>query len=261
MFPLVHYYINKQVFGRVSPLCALGGLWPDLAAAAGGDRDAAHYQGAEFYAWCCQHLPQAKDAALGVIAHGVEPACVDYYADEYWPDHVRGYMFRQALGYLPQVAACTGLEGETSLPPLPRGGEPPRNNVWWKAHNCVEIAYEILTSQAQPQLAAELLAALAHTEAVELLAQALQGWQGLEPRRVRQVFAQAPESYALPDAGAACQAAKQALVMKHRFSKFQVDQPALAALLEQIARDEADSYASFISLLTEKTAAQLRAFA
>lgn len=257
MYPLVHYYVNQQIFGRVSHLTALGALWPDLAVGAGGDRNEAHTQGAAFFTWCRQNMPQALDAARGMIGHGVDPPCVDYYADEAWPDHVRGYMFREALPYLPQVAACTGLDGETDIPLLPPGGEPPRSNVWWKAHNLVEMAYEMITARLHPQLGAELLTAVADAQAVETLARALHGWEGLTISSIRRVFAAVPSSYALLDAGAQAQAQMQAASMHHRFTEFKVDIPALAALLERISADQAEKYQPFVKLLVERTRRQL----
>lgn len=260
MYPLVHYYVNQQVFGEVSHLTALGALWPDLAVGAGGNRDDAHSQGAEFYAWCLDNMPEALDAARGMIGHGIAPPCVDYYADEFWPDHVRGYMFREALPYLPQVAACTGLDGDTDIPLLPPGGEPPRSNVWWKAHNLVEMAYEMITARRHPNLGAQLVEAVADEEAVNTLARALNRWQGLSVQPVTDIFAAVPTSYALIDAEAMAQAKMQAASMHHRFSSFNVDIPALAALLEKISEDQADKYPIFMSFLVERTREQMRPY-
>ncbi|MBQ1501428.1 MAG: hypothetical protein IIZ45_02285, partial [Firmicutes bacterium] len=217
MYPLVHYYVNQQVFGHVSHLTALGALWPDLAVGAGGNRDDAHSQGVAFYEWCRLNMPGVLDAARGMIGHGIDPPCVDYYADEFWPDHIRGYMFREALPYLPQVAACTGLDGDVDIPLLPPGGEPPRSNVWWKAHNLVEMAYEMITARQHPTLGAQLLEAVADDDAVDALAQALNRWQGLAVQPIIDIFAAVPTSYALIDAEAMAQAKMQAASMHHRF--------------------------------------------
>lgn len=260
MYPLVHYYVNQQVFGEVSHLTALGALWPDLAVGAGGDRDGAHSQGVAFFYWCRANMPEALDAARGMIGHGIDPPCVDYYADEYWPDHIRGYMFREALPYLDQVAACTGLDGETNIPLLPRGGEPPRSNVWWKAHNLIEMAYEIITSRHDPQIGTHILEAVADTQALSLFAQAIHGWQGLEIRSITDIFSAVPVSYALVDAEALAQAKVQAASMHHRFSSYDVDIPALAALLERISSDQAGKYPIFIDLLVERTREQMRPY-
>ncbi len=52
MFPLVHYFVNRQIYGSVPTLMALGGIFPDLAAGAGMNRDKAHEMGANFHTWC-----------------------------------------------------------------------------------------------------------------------------------------------------------------------------------------------------------------
>lgn len=260
MYPLVHYYVNTQVFGEVSHLMALGALWPDLAVGAGGDRDEAHTQGVAFYDWCRCNFPEAMDAARGMISHGIDPPCVDHYADEFWPDHVRGYMFRTALLYLPQVAACTGLDGATDIPLLPRGVEPPRSNVWWKAHNFVEMAYEMITARQHPDLGRRLVEAATDRQAVATLARALQGWHGLPVQPILDIFASVPDSYALIDSGAQAQARVQAASMHHRFTSFRMDLPAMAELLEQISRDQADRYPIFMAFLVKRTSQQIQAF-
>ena len=260
MYPLVHYYINKQVFGEVSHLTAVGALWPDLAVAAGGDRDEAHTRGVDFFNWCRANMPEAIDAALGMISHGIDPPCVDYYADEYWPDHIRGYMFREALPYLEQVAACTGLDGDTNIPLLPRSGEPPRSNVWWKAHNLVEMAYEIITSRLDQLVGTQLLEAVADTRAVAVLAQAIHSWQGLDIKSITDIFSAVPSSYALLDSDAMEQAKIQAASMHHRFSSYNVDIPALAALLEKISCDQEEKYPIFMDLLAGRTREQLQPY-
>ena len=260
MYPLVHYYVNQQIFGRVSHLTALGALWPDLAVGAGGDRDEAHSQGVAFFEWCRSHMPKALDAARGMIGHGIDPPCVDHYADEYWPDHVRGYMFREALPYLQEVADCTGLDGDTVIPLLPPGAEPPRSNVWWKAHNLVEMAYEMITAHLHPELGSLLLEAVADEEAIATLALALKGWQGLAIQPIKELYAAVPGSYALLDAGALAQAEKQAASMHHRFTSYNVDIPALAALLEKISTEQAEKYHVFMDFLVERTLEQMRPY-
>lgn len=260
MYPLVHYYVNQQVFGKVSHLTALGALWPDLAVGAGGDRDEAHSQGAAFFAWCRENMPEALDAARGMIGHGIDPPCVDYYADEFWPDHVRGYMFREALPYLRQVAECTGLDGDTDIPLLPRGVEPPRSNVWWKAHNLIEMAYEMITARLHPEIGPQIIKAVGDVDAVHTLARALHSWQGLSYQPVLDIFAAVPHSYALIDTEALAQAKMQAASMHHRFSDFNVDVPALAALLDRISEEQAEKYPLFIDFLVKSTAEQMRPY-
>ena len=260
MYPLVHYYVNKQVFGEVSHLTALGALWPDLAVGAGGDRDEAHTRGVDFFNWCSANMPDALDAARGMIGHGIDPPCVDYYADEYWPDHIRGYMFREALPYLAQVAACTGLDGDTAISLLPPGGEPPRSNVWWKAHNLIEMSYEMITASIDPQIGTQLLESVADAKAVAILSQAIHRWLGLDAGAITDIYSAVPVSYALVDAGALAQAKVQAASMHHRFSNYNVDIPALAALLEKISCDQAEKYPIFMDLLVERTREQLKPY-
>ena len=65
MFPIVHYYANRFIFPQVSSLMALGGLFPDLAAGMGIQRDDAHQMGDALYQFCINQQPQAGLLRLG----------------------------------------------------------------------------------------------------------------------------------------------------------------------------------------------------
>ena len=52
----------------------------------------------------------------------------------------------------------------------------PENLIWWKAHNFVEMSYELITDSDYPQIKDELLAALHDTEAKKTAAKILSAY-------------------------------------------------------------------------------------
>ena len=93
MFPLVHYFVNRQIYGSVPTLMALGGIFPDLAAGAGMNRDKAHEMGANFHTWCKNNAPEGIPLSIGIASHGINPHGVDYFSDEFWPGYKKGWCF------------------------------------------------------------------------------------------------------------------------------------------------------------------------
>ena len=246
MFPLVHYFVNSEIAAKtgktVPRLTALGGLWPDLAANAGCSRDEAHMMGAAFHAWCLAQAPEGRDLARGIISHGSAPPCVDYYADEAWPDtpdYPKGWCFLQGEAYRDAVAAATRL---------------PERMIWWKAHNFVEMSYELLTDAAHPDLKLELLAAIHDEEAVNTAARLLAAYTGKPAGVIAGCFRHAPDTFAIATVSADELAQKQCLsfVMRHRHCDG--DAAAMAALLLRMRDELAADYPAFLAVAVARTA-------
>lgn len=243
MFPLVHYFVNRKIYNFVPPLMRLGALWPDLAAAAGWERDAAHAMGRDFYAWCRQREPNCLDLALGAASHGLEPRGVDYFADEHWPGYRKGWCFMKGEPYMELVGQTTRL---------------PEDMLWWKAHNFVEMGCELLTEAADPSLKLELLAAVNDQAAREEAARVLSAYCGAAPERIAAVFANAPRTFAIASITPLELAHKQCRAFAHRHQHHDGDPVAMAALLEQIRDDLTGDYPGFMTLLAEETGRALR---
>lgn len=245
MFPLVHYFVNSELAAKkelfVSPLTALGALWPDLASGAGYDRDLAHESGDEFYAWCLSHAPQSLALARGVISHGSIPHCVDYYADEAWPgapDYPKGWCFLQGEPYRQAVAEATRL---------------PENMIWWKAHNFVEMSYELLTDAAHPELKYRLLAAVRDQKAIRLAAETLSAYTGRPQERIAAAFCNTPDIFAIETVDADTLAEKQCLGFAFRHHHHQGNAKAMAALLRRMQQELAAGYPAFIAEVIART--------
>ena len=245
MFPLVHYYVNYKLYDRIPKHTVLGGMWPDLAAAAGWNRNDAHVMGDDFYQWCMEHAPEGRDLARGIISHCSKPKCVDYYADEYWPGYHKGWCFLMGEPYMPEVAAATKLES---------------NKIWWKAHNFVEISFELMTDEADPSLKKDLLAVLNDSSAIREIAELLSAYTGCPAGAICAAYAGAPQTFALENVSPEELAQKQHLSFIRRFDHHDADVPAMAALIRKMKRELANEYGPFLQLLVDMTGKVIRQY-
>ncbi len=229
MFPIAHWYFGKQLAGGVyDPLFALGGALPDLGRSMGLDRNEAHSSCCRaFYRYALTQAPELKPAALGMLGHGIDPHCVDYYADEHWQQGPRGWCFQQGTPYIPQVIAACRLPAEWGL---------------WKSHNLVEMACELLLEQHDPSLSQELLQAAGDSQAQGVLAQGLSRCFGLEEKRVRRSLAMLPEIFAIDRPTARSLGEKYRLSLERIHQIQQADAEAIAALIVQIQQEKGEGF-------------------
>ena len=235
MFPLVHYYINKNVYESSSKLMILGGLWPDLASGAGLNRNEAHAMGDNFYNWCQENAEEALPLARGIIGHGIQPFCVDYYADENWHNGSKGWCFQMGKPYEAAVSAATGLGSDYA---------------WWKSHNFVEICCEIITNQRYTGLGEDILDAILDQKATKTASRVLSAYSGCDPEAVVNTFQRGAKIFALTDLSTSNLAEKQKTSIIHRVkSDPGCNIPAMAALLEQMQEDIEKEYEPFMGEL------------
>lgn len=245
MFPLVHYFVNSQIYGSVPKLMVLGGLFPDIAASAGWDRNQAHAMGADFHAWCGQNAPQALPLARGIISHGTEPPGVDFHADEFWPGYRKGWCFLAGEQYMDQVAQVTRL---------------PQDLIWWKAHNFVEISYELITDADHPGIKDRLMAAVQDRQAVSQAAAVLADYTGLPQQDIISSFHNVPNIFAIDDISPERLAYKQNLAFMVRHGVMDADVDAMAKLLLQMSWDLRPGYYPFCRFIIDSTAKVLAVY-
>ena len=245
MFPLVHYLINQNIFADVPHLMALGSIYPDIAVCAGIDRDYAHRMGQDFYYWCKANDHSALPLAQGIISHGVDPKGVDYYADEYWPGYPKGWCFMLGEAYLEQVAQVTKL---------------PADFIWWKAHNFVEISYELITDQDHPDIKDKILAAINDQTVVANTAEILSAFHNTEKNKIIDAFALLPKIFSLEKITAQNLAEIQIQTIISNHQIFEYNSKHMATLLEQMSRDLKRGYYPFIEELRAKTADMLNSY-
>lgn len=146
MFPLTHAYAVGRLGPSAGPLHLLGAIFPDAVLVNGLDWEQAHRCGDALYAFLQERAPAGRPFAVGVIAHGIAPAGLDYYGDQKYGAFEKGYAFEEARPYADRVAAICHL---------------PATMGWWKAHNFVEMALEWLIARQHPHLGTQVEQALA----------------------------------------------------------------------------------------------------
>lgn len=263
MFPLVHYAVNQQIFGKVSPLMAIGGLWPDMAIGANVQREAGHSKCKDFYCWCKKNAPDYLDLAKGALTHSTEPGCVDYYADEHFPEDLvcqgrpqpnielcqqrfmtdkyrseypKGWCFAYGEAYLNEVSASTRL---------------PDRLIWWKGHNFIEMGYELLTNEVSPQIKKNLLDLSCNKEAIADAAEILAEYYEASAERIKLIYSRIPILFALREVNPLALAKKQRRLFIMRFNHGGADTQAMADLIEKIQDDIRPSYQPLMNYLAD----------
>ena len=235
MYPLVHFYLNKQLRAP-TPFLALGGIFPDMGRTVGLERQKSHYMGRDFWSWCTSHAPHALDLARAIFYHGSTPGGADYYADEYWPGGEKGWCFQKGALFMPQVAQATRLSPEY---------------IWWKSHNFVEMALELITIKRQPLLSRELLALVLDGPAQAEAARLLSLYTGLDESLLRNAFGRIKESFTIERVTPLILAQNQAQALANHFDIRDASVPRMEALLEEMARSIEPEYDALFSTIRQ----------
>ena len=152
MFPLAHLLFARQVLGSLTQEEMLGAVAPDVIIATGFSWDVTHRVSPRLY----ERAVAARDAghpdgevvmrfARAALTHGAEPEGLDYYGDIAYGGQERGFSYLLARPLAERVAVACGV---------------PADLGWWKAHNFVEMAIDLVIDQTYPKLGPSLVQAL-----------------------------------------------------------------------------------------------------
>lgn len=236
MFPLIHYFTNKKIFGLVPPLMILGGFYPDFAAGGGYNRDEAHLMGDAFYKWCLENQPEALPLARGILSHGSAPGGVDYFADEHWPNCERGWCFEEGKPWMNKIAAASKL---------------PENLIFWKSHNFVEMTYELIANSDDKNLSKELLSVIDNKNAIEYAADVLAAYTGCDKVKIAAMFNKAAYIFALEEVTSLAMAEKQKQAYVFRHNIVDSDVPGMAAVLDEMTAELRQRYYPYMDQSTK----------
>lgn len=238
MFPITHYYINQQIY-EPSALLAIGGIFPDISAAAGMDREKSHQIGKELYDFCMEHYPEAKDIARGVFLHGAHEGGADYYSDEFWGDGEKGWCFQKGVPYMQEIGEATKLAEEY---------------WWWKSHNFIELALESITDLRNPHIKADLLRLLSDKKAQELAADVLKDFANVNKKKLLRVLDDIENIFELKEVNFLSLAQNQQRGIIRRFNCADSDVLKMSVALMRITNDMLanDDYDRFIPEVTER---------
>lgn len=157
MFPIAHVWLLERVIPAPTPAHYLGCVWPDMLFSSPLNHVDSHQRGAELLAFAqTRQRAGMSDAdellafVVGALTHGSQPHGFDWYSDEAWGDQppeaneAKGYAFQRGLPLAAATAAACRL--------------PPEDGAW-KAHNIVEMAFEVPMYTAGPHLGERFAAA------------------------------------------------------------------------------------------------------
>jgi hypothetical protein len=172
MFPLTHLYTAERVLGYENHLTALGALFPDYGAFLGIGRNVCHEMGVDMYRYAAEHDPAHLDFAYGALTHGTALPGIDLYADEEYHGRRPGFCFQKGELIAEDMAVCCNL---------------PETMTVWKAHNVIEMAFDILTERRCPNLGKTVLAAV-EGRGEPLCVDFLEGYLRRSPEELRRMF-------------------------------------------------------------------------
>ncbi len=139
MFPLTHIATAQAVLGKENNMTVLGSVFPDFVTYLGIGRNVGHELGQDLYNYCQSNYPECVDFALAVLTHGTSLPGIDSYADEVYHHKRPGFCFQEGAKIAPLVEKYCKV---------------PANMALWKAHNFIEIAFDVLTAAKYPDLQA-----------------------------------------------------------------------------------------------------------
>ncbi|MGI6685453.1 MAG: hypothetical protein ACOX47_08300 [Bacillota bacterium] len=231
MFPLTHTLVAQNIISKDDPQVVFGGVFPDLAHGIGLNRDVTHEMGEDFYRFCREHDRSFLDFARAVISHGAKPPGLDYYADQSFEGKKHGYCFQRAVPLVEKVIKTCALPPQMGL---------------WKAHNFIEMAFEVITVELNPVLPDQFLAALEDEAILKGCSDVLGCYFGINRARIFEAFQRMPDFFCLHDVTAVNLAKKYAMQLRKRHGVLKADPQGMTEVLEEARKIVSEEYSSFI---------------
>lgn len=153
MFPLTHMAVARQVLEKDNAMIVTGAIFPDDCAYLGFSRNTCHVLSLDLFDYCREYWPDELylDFVRASLTHSTVLPGLDFYADEEYGGELRGYCFQRGEKLVPQVMAACHLE---------------RGLAYWKAHNFVEMAFEVLTAERIPTIGDRVTSLLPRLETI-----------------------------------------------------------------------------------------------
>ena len=253
MFPIAHLWLLERVVAAPTPAHYLGCVWPDMLFGSPLGHVESHQRGAELLAFAHDRKQRGmpdSDAlvafVVGALSHGSRPHGFDWYSDEAWggqPHAAKGYAFQRGLPLADATAAACRL--------------PPENGPW-KAHNVVEMAFEVPLHAAHPHLGARFVAAGRDQALVARIAGPLGDFFGQRAAALAAAMTTFARYWVVPDAIATL-AHVYALQVSAKHGVPDPDEAAIAGLIAQATGLIAPDRDAYLATCVAEVGAMLRA--
>jgi hypothetical protein len=254
MFPVAHVWLLERVIADPLPAHYLGCVWPDMLFGSPLTHAESHARGAELLAFARRRRGEGASGAAdfqafveGVVTHGSTPHGFDWYSDEQWGDDParRGYAFQRGEPLAAATAAACDVAPSLGL---------------WKAHNIVEMSFELSLFAADPGPAERFASACADDALGTGLALALAFFYDRPAAQLAEAIRAFSQWWVRPVSAAALAAvyARQVRV-KHQAQA--PSEPALAVLIERAAELTLPDRDDFLTTCVEQVGDLLASFA
>ena len=244
MFPLTHIALAREVLGRENPQTILGSVFPDFAVFLGVGRNMAHEMGPDFFDFCLRYYPEHMDFALGILTHGTNLPGLDYFADEAYDGKDVGYCFQRAQAIAEKVRDVCRLPEEMAL---------------WKAHNFIEMSFEVLTAKEQSDMEVRALSAFPEDEE-SFCAKVLSDYFDQSPADVFRMFRVVPENFCFAGLDIPCMARKYLAQLKRRHGIEATDVEGAAAIIREGCELVKEEYGPFMEFCRENVINSLQPY-
>lgn len=245
MFPLTHVLLTQALLADDQHPVVLGAIFPDLGNAIGLNRKITHEMGTGFFGFCREDHQEYLPFSQAIISHGSSPCGLDYFADDSYLGADMGYCFQRALPLVPKVIEACHLPAEMGL---------------WKAHNFIEMAYELLTVEKYPHLTGLVKAALQNDRMISDCSSLLGQYFNIDITRIGAVISNMPDLFCLEEITPHGLAEKYARQLQHRHQCDAADPAAMALVIEEAQAIVAGEFSSFIDFNIDQVGRMLKKF-
>ncbi|HEY7834106.1 MAG TPA: hypothetical protein VIG30_11090 [Ktedonobacterales bacterium] len=253
MFPIAHVWLLERVVAAPTPAHYLGCVWPDMLFGSPLGHVESHQRGAELLAFARarqrREAPGSEELlafVTGALSHGSQPHGFDWYSDEAWggqPPEAKGYAFQRGLPLADATAAACRLAPEFGA---------------WKAHNIVEMAFEVPLHTADPRLGERFVAAGRDAALVARIAGPLGEFFGKPAEALAAAMTIFARYWVVPDAVATL-AHIYALQVRAKHQVPDPDEAAIAGLIARATDLIAPDRDAYLAACVQEVGAMLRA--
>lgn len=237
MFPLAHALVAQNLIKKDDSQVIFGGVFPDLAHVIGLNRDTTHEMGRDFYSFCRDYDEDFLDFARAVISHGASPPGLDYHADQSYEGREPGYCFQRAVPLVDQVIKTCAIPHEMGL---------------WKAHNFIEMAFDVISVELNPLLTEQFATALEDEKELKRCANLLGRYFHVDGAMINDAFQRMPDYFCLQDVTAFNLAEKYAAQLKKRHGVLKADPQGMAGVIEEAREIVTAEFSLFINDVEDK---------
>jgi hypothetical protein len=243
MFAIAHAYLMERIFPERTPMHYLGCVWPDMLFNGPLKHEQTHRDCLALLADAHDHAPALVPFVRAAITHGEEPHGFDWYSDRaYDPGAPKGYAFERARPFVAEVVAATKVSPDIGL---------------WKAHNFVEMSFEIALGHAYPHLGPMVAAACTDKELVRAVADLAAAHFHVSAEELARNIIDFPATVALdqPTSLTLAQAYMHQLDLKHGVTD--PDVPAMAGIIDRVWESIAPDREAFLEYCVREVAAMM----